>query len=132
MADVQCPSCNECFHETTDKYHPSKSPNGTMFRLKDKYRDYGWDGFIEDESSIQDSLCCPECGGNYCEYGKVRVLGWIDPAIAEAEKSFEEYEPELPEAKEDDHKGKAQCPHCGEWFAKKGLPAHIRFKHDRR
>lgn len=75
--DVICPSCNESFHETTEEYLPDVSPNGKMFRLKDKYRENGWLSFVEDESSVGDELYCPECGGQYREgpEGRVRVLG---------------------------------------------------------
>lgn len=100
MADVICPNCNGSYHETTDKYDPALPPNGTMFRLKDQYREFGWDSFIEDDSSIADNLFCPDCGGLYCENGKVRVS--------------------------DD---RVPCPHCGERFKLSGMHFHIKAKH---
>jgi uncharacterized protein YbaR (Trm112 family) len=75
MADVICPYCNERFHETTERYNPNIYPNGSMFRLKEKYRDNGWEGFPEHEGTIDENLCCPDCAGKYPEGvdGKVRV-----------------------------------------------------------
>ncbi|HBA73466.1 MAG TPA: hypothetical protein DCZ63_15125 [Geobacter sp.] len=73
MADVICPNCNERFHSTTDRYNPDLPPNGSMFRLKQQYVENGWSSFIEDESTIQDNLICPECGGSYREGNPARV-----------------------------------------------------------
>ena len=81
MADIQCPSCNEYHHETTDAYNPDVAPNGSMFRLKDKYRNNGWSSFPEDTSTVGDNLHCPGCFNGYCEGNpaRVRVVGWEPP-----------------------------------------------------
>lgn len=125
MADVICPNCNESYHETSDQYRPDKAPHGGMFRLKEQYREMGWDSFVEDDASIQDNLFCPGCGGLYCEKGKVRVIGWFDQKISEINRLMAEYNPDLPEA--DD--GKSPCPYCGERFKPSGLHFHIKAKH---
>ncbi len=90
--DVICPNCNEVFHETTAEFNPDVNPNGSMLRLKDRYRADGWDSFVEDSSSIQDELCCPSCGGQYIEGhpGRLRTAdsgraSWAGTAYAMAE-----------------------------------------------
>jgi len=73
MADVICPHCNERYHETAEAYRPDVSPNGSMFRLKKKYADNGWQGFPEHDYIIGENLCCPDCQGSYVEVGMVRI-----------------------------------------------------------
>lgn len=73
LADIICPFCNERFHETTEAYRPDVPPNGSMFRLKQKFADNGWQGFPEHDYIIGENICCPDCGGCYIEGGKVRV-----------------------------------------------------------
>jgi len=73
MVDVICPHCNERYHETTEAYRSDVPPNGSMFRLKAQYRDNGWMGFPEHDGTIEENVCCPECGGSYIEGGKVRL-----------------------------------------------------------
>lgn len=73
MADVICISCAGRYHETTERYNPDLPPNGSMFRLKQQYVENGWSSFVEDESTIQDNLICPECGGSYREGNPARV-----------------------------------------------------------
>lgn len=75
MADIICPSCNGRYHETTDRYSGKLPPNGSMFRLKQQYRENGWEGFPEHDGTIGENLICPDCGNQYPEgpTGKVRV-----------------------------------------------------------
>lgn len=145
MADIICPSCNERYHETTAKYRPDASPNGSMFRLKDKYRENGWSSFIEDESSIGDNLTCPDCGGSYCEGNSGRVRVDKDQYIAEllaetknlqeqldterqwVEQMAENYKQESAGGKTEAEK--VPCPHCGEMFKPSGMHFHIKSKH---
>jgi len=83
MADVICPHCNERPHTTTERYNPDIPPNGSMFKLKPKYVENGWNSFIEDDSTIQDNLICPECGGQYREGNQARVRVDQDQYAAE-------------------------------------------------
>lgn len=73
MADVICPQCFGRYHETTSEYRPGVSTTGNMLRLKQVYKDNGWDSFPEGDWVSHGDLCCPECQGSYAAYGEVLV-----------------------------------------------------------
>ncbi len=64
---VRCPSCRGIFHETTEKYDPSKPVNGAMLRLIEPYRtQLNWYSFPENDSISYACCECPDCGSQYC------------------------------------------------------------------
>ena len=64
---VRCPSCRGIFHETTDKYDPSKPVNGAMLRLIEPYRtELNWYSFPGNDSISYACCECPDCGSQYC------------------------------------------------------------------
>lgn len=65
MPDVICPGCKSRYHETTDRYDADKVPNGSMLRLKEPWRSWGWSSFPELDSSVLADLECPGCGVSY-------------------------------------------------------------------
>lgn len=60
---VRCPFCREIYLETTEAFDPTRTANGPMFRLTEKYgpNGYNWTVFPPDEWIIQDALECPGC-----------------------------------------------------------------------
>lgn len=85
MADVICPSCGGIYHETTEHFDPDFPAHGGMFRLKEKYRDWGWDSFPADAAIRFADLECPQCGGCYVDPGgrlvkdPVGEKNWLRP-----------------------------------------------------
>lgn len=71
--DVICPGCGQSYHETTDVYDPDKYANAAMLRLKQRYREWGWEEMIADPHSGYGCLVCPDCGGALAPSGKLRI-----------------------------------------------------------
>jgi len=65
--DVICPMCKGRYHETTPNFDASKSPDGSMFRLKDKYRKMvpPWESFQETSETRVGGIECPRCSASY-------------------------------------------------------------------
>jgi hypothetical protein len=99
--DLKCWSCGEIFYETNDHdgyfdpdrgteggghgqiqnprvraYREDVPPNGAMFRMKEPYSTWGWEGFPHDEAVIGDALECAGCGTPYSalDGGKLQLL----------------------------------------------------------
>lgn len=79
--DIKCAACRHIYHETTEFYNPDEKPNGTMLRLKEKWRRARWspfgDGLAHSQACKKHrkwyTLTCPGCGGYICG-GKPRLL----------------------------------------------------------
>jgi len=71
--DVICPGCGGMHYETTDAYDPDKAANSAMISLKQKYRDWGWEGIYPDPDSGYGILVCPDCGTALAPSGKLRI-----------------------------------------------------------
>ena len=71
---VKCLSCDACYHETTARFNPMTSFNGTMFSLLTEYGPAGhnWSSFPSDEAIMDADLECPGCGS--CYVGNVRFV----------------------------------------------------------
>lgn len=65
--DVQCQRCCGTFHETTEKFDPLVAANGTMFKLKQQYRDAGWSSFPQYPDTQYENIVCPSCGAGYLD-----------------------------------------------------------------
>jgi hypothetical protein len=66
--DVQCHSCRQSFHETTELFAKDDRPNGAMFRLKEPYRSNKWGSFPETQDVHGGRLECPGCGFLYVDH----------------------------------------------------------------
>jgi hypothetical protein len=73
MADVICPNCGGRHHETTAEYKPGVITTGKMLRLKQFYRENGWDSFPEQEHIQFGDIFCPGCDGLYSDTGRVQI-----------------------------------------------------------
>ena len=73
--DVLCRGCGGRYHEATEHFDAQKPAHGAMFRLKDKYRAFGWSSFPEHAGTGVGDLECPECGAPYCAGTRVQIAG---------------------------------------------------------
>lgn len=64
-----CACCGGHYHDVLpNKYDKTKRPNGTWFRLRDKYgpRGANWESFpMNDPAIMEAGLQCPNCGNVY-------------------------------------------------------------------
>lgn len=85
MGLIKCPSCCQCYHETTDKFNPDIRPDGSMVRLKEPWRSWGWspfgdseDGreirFAETSATLASDMNCPGCGSPLAPSGRLTVI----------------------------------------------------------
>lgn len=97
MFFVKCPNCGKCHHETTDKFDPNVRPNGSMVRLLDPWRKWGWtpfggqDGrdiaYAESAATLASDMFCPGCGSPLAPGGRLTVIDeGLKPADAAEEK----------------------------------------------
>jgi len=91
--------------ETTEDYTDDKPANGSMFRLKEQYRNAGWGCFPLYDNSEYAEITCPSCEG-----ALLTGAGKIVRLIKEK-------------------KEKVQCPVCDGEYAPFGLKNHLKFKH---
>ena len=60
---VICPQCFQSSHELTENYDKTKPINGTMVKLSEPYRSYGWETHAEDDLGISEGdILCGHCG----------------------------------------------------------------------
>lgn len=71
--DVVCPSCGLSYNSTTKEYDPDIDANPAMLRLKERYKEYGWDEIPADATRGYGCLECPECGSALAPDGKLKV-----------------------------------------------------------
>jgi len=100
MALIKCPNCGQCFHETTEKFNPDIRPNGSMVRLRQPWRGWGWspfggeDGrdirFAESEATLCSDLRCPCCGSPLAPGGRLTTVEEPKQEIAKSEVSKKE------------------------------------------
>ena len=84
MTLIRCPNCVQSFHETTEKFNPDVRPNGSMVRLRQPWRGWGWspfggeDGrdirFAESEATLCSDLRCPGCGSPLAPGGRLTII----------------------------------------------------------
>ena len=112
--DVICPECGFVYHETTPKYDPGKNPNPTMCRLKDPYKSWGWDDFINDPGAGVGDMNCPGCDALYAAPGGKLI---VRPQQGESDSADKQWEGEF-------------CPKCGkpesDFKSKSGFVNHKR------
>jgi len=71
---VICPGCTGVYHECNERYDPDIPANGTMFRLREPWKSYGWTDFPKDEHVCFGGLVCPHCDTPYTDSaGKVTL-----------------------------------------------------------
>jgi len=90
---VRCPNCKKIFWETTDKFDPEITPNGSMLRLLQPYRGNHWpifgDGIMptRDGTGTAGTKCaemdCPQCLAQLAPSGKLSIApaANLDPAL---------------------------------------------------
>lgn len=71
--DVICPGCGQSYHDTTPAYDPDRNANAAMLRLKEKYREWGWDEIIPDRHSSYGCIVCPDCGAALAPSGRLSI-----------------------------------------------------------
>lgn len=60
---VICTQCYQSTHELTDKYDPKVPVNGTMIRLSEPFRSYGWETHNEEDLGVgEGDILCGHCG----------------------------------------------------------------------
>lgn len=103
---VKCTTCGGVLHETTDKYDPNKILNGSMVRLIDPWKSWGWSAFDDETANISTTpsvlMCCPNCSAPLVKNGRLTIVKDIKSRVAmnqEAMNGFEDIivaEPEKP------------------------------------
>jgi len=82
--DVICPGCRKSFHVTTGAYSPHRPANGSMVRLKNPWRKWGWCSFgdagnglppeiAERPDTYYSMMDCPGCGAPLAPNGKLTI-----------------------------------------------------------
>jgi len=68
---LRCSACGQVFHKTTTKLDFTRSFNGSMFKLLDRYGVNGenWEAFPNSVEIQGDCLVCPSC---YSPYKDIR------------------------------------------------------------
>lgn len=82
---VKCLSCGGDFHETTSKFDPYRTLNGSMFKLQKQFgpRGYNWETFSQDPGLRDADLVCPWCGS--CYVGNIQFINEHNERVTMAE-----------------------------------------------
>ncbi len=88
---VQCPNCKRIFWETTDKYDPNKTPNGSMVKQLEPYKSNHWpifgDGVMRATAgTLAAEMDCPACLAQLAPSGRLRVIP--DPVSEEEDEGL--------------------------------------------
>lgn len=67
---VKCDNCKRILFETTDKYDPNTSPNGSMVRFLGGYH-IDW---LMSSTTLAAEMACPECQAQLAPSGRLTVL----------------------------------------------------------
>ena len=67
---VQCPNCKRKDFETTKKYDPNVTPNGSFIRCLLPYHI----DFLTSSTTLASELNCPECGCSLAPSGRLIVI----------------------------------------------------------
>jgi uncharacterized protein YbaR (Trm112 family) len=67
---VVCPQCKRRLFETTEKYNPDISPNGSMVRFLGGYH-IDW---LTTSATKCSEMACPECQGQLAPSGRLTVI----------------------------------------------------------
>jgi len=75
---VQCPSCKKICHETTASYTIDTPPNGSMVRLLDPWKTWGWGTFGNNcgatSATTASEMFCPSCDGLLAPGGRLTMI----------------------------------------------------------
>jgi len=82
---VKCPNCKKIMHETSEHFDPTIRCNGSMVRLLNPWRKWGWcsfgaegDGRLPKHSEVKSTLAsdmrCPSCDAPLAPSGYLTVL----------------------------------------------------------
>ncbi len=67
---VQCPNCKKSLFETTDRYNPDVTPNGSMVKSLVSYH-IDW---LTTSTTGVSEMTCPECLAQLAPGGKLTVI----------------------------------------------------------
>jgi ribosomal protein S27E len=83
---VKCTTCGGVLHETTEKYDPNKTLNGSMVRLIYPWKSWGWSAFDDETANISTTpavlMCCPNCSAPLVKNGKLTIVEDIKSRMA--------------------------------------------------
>lgn len=83
---VKCTTCGGILHETTDKYDPNKTLNGSMVRLIYPWKSWGWSAFDDETANISTTpavlMCCPACSAPLVKNGRLTIVKDIKSRVA--------------------------------------------------
>jgi uncharacterized protein YbaR (Trm112 family) len=99
---VVCPQCKRKLFETTPKYNPDISPNGSMLKFLGGYH-IDW---LTTSATKCSELACPECQGQLAPFGRLTVIEESKPASID---NFQEEKEVMPKVGKPVH----ICDICG-------------------
>jgi len=83
---VKCCSCGKVMHETTDKYKPDVTPNGSMVQLLNPWKGWRWSAFDDEVRNISSTpanmMCCPSCSAPLVKNGRLTIINDIKSRAA--------------------------------------------------
>ena len=85
MPKVKCINCGGVYHETTKHFKPDKELNGSMLKLLEPWRSWGWCAFgdgqdgrdidiAETTATLVGDMCCPSCDAPLAPSGKLTLV----------------------------------------------------------
>ena len=117
---VKCPNCGRMDFETTDKYNPDVTPNGSFLKCTLPYH-IDW---LCSSTTLASEMTCPECCAQLAPSGRLIV---VEKTIMEQEEDFEKQIESLDEVKPDIAQPAFICEVCGkELKTKLALAGHMR------
>jgi ribosomal protein S27E len=137
---VKCNGCGKVLHETTDKYDPNITPNGSMVRLIDPWKSWGWSAFDDEGEAISTTsavmMSCPACSAPLVLNGKLNIVAEPEKPKTQAEINQERITAEFPDEPLSDiilplnyapNISDLTCKICGKVCKSKlGLGSHMR------
>lgn len=131
---VKCNGCGKILHETTDKYDPNITPNGSMVRLIFPWKSWGWSAFDDEGEAISTTsavmMSCPACSAPLVLGGKLNIVAEPEKPKTQVELNQEKIDAEFPDeiVEEVRHQDKIYtCKLCGrEIKGMVGYKSHLR------
>ena len=75
MAKIKCRSCGRVVAETTDKFNPDVRPDGSMLRLVDPYKSWGWTKIMcWTDATMCNLIFCPNCEFPLAPHGRFNLV----------------------------------------------------------
>jgi hypothetical protein len=117
---VKCPNCGRTDFETTDKYNPDVTPNGSMVKCTLQYH-IDW---LTASTTLASEMTCPECCAQLAPSGRLTV---VEKTIMEKEEDFQKEIEAIDDVKPNVGQPVFICEICGkELKTKLALAGHMR------